>query len=321
MGTAIAAGATGGAGGETTAATGGPSGGRGRRDDRRTRARAGRLRLSLRRRSGRSVCHRSRGALGGRGVGVPTIVVVWRRVGRRDGTRGRIGADPSGAARLGRQRLRARGDLPRAARRRRRLRGGDRPGRGEAAREELRRGGARPAGPRLTHGSRRVHESTPRRATTEGGERAEAPQELDASPRVVGLDLGDLVDEGGHLWPACRRDLHQEVHVEITGLSALSRDALAPQAQTGPALRPLGNLEAHRPIGRRDLDLGAVVRLGDRQREIEVEVVALAPKVGVRRDVHHQHEVAGRPTRGRRRAMPGNAHSAAVRTRRPARAR
>ena len=47
---------------------------------------------------------------------------------------------------------------------------------------------------------------------------------------------------------------------------------------------PLGIAQHHRPVDRRHLDLGAEHRLVERDRQVEPDIVALAPEEAVRLD-------------------------------------
>src|ERR1700684_4042742 len=85
------------------------------------------------------------------------------------------------------------------------------------------------------------------------------------------------------------------------------RRALAAQALDGSVRRAGLDAQRLRPVERRHLHVGAAERLGGAQRELDLEVLALAREDGRRRDVRDQGEVAGPSAAAARLAPAGGA--------------
>src|SRR6185503_10968686 len=85
-------------------------------------------------------------------------------------------------------------------------------------------------------------------------------------------------------------------------------------AKTGhlSGLRADGDLEGHVAIKGRDTDLLAPVGLADRDRDVEVEIVPFPLEVRMGDDVDLEEEVARRPAAHARRALTGDAKTAAL---------
>src|SRR4029079_2114042 len=97
------------------------------------------------------------------------------------------------------------------------------------------------------------------------------------------------------------RDVDHEAVVDVAAPDAgQRRRALAAQSLHGPVLGPTRHAQLLRAVQRRHLDVGAAQRLGDRDRHLDLEVVALAPEHRRLADVRDDVEVAGRAA-----AQPG----------------
>ena len=88
--------------------------------------------------------------------------------------------------------------------------------------------------------------------------------------------------------------------------------ALAAQALDGPVLRAGGHAQALAARQRGDLDLRAAQGLGDRERDLDLEVLALALEDRGVGDVGDHEEVALRPAAAARLALAGQADAAAL---------
>src|SRR5580700_7610801 len=88
--------------------------------------------------------------------------------------------------------------------------------------------------------------------------------------------------------------------------------ALAAQALNRAGLGARLDTQSLRAVQRRDLHLGAAQRLGDRQRNLDLQVVAAALEHGRCRDVGHQIQVAGGTTAVTGLALARQADAAAV---------
>src|SRR5512132_2735766 len=92
---------------------------------------------------------------------------------------------------------------------------------------------------------------------------------------------------------------HLHVHSDQqVAVAALLRRALAPDPEGPARLRARGDLERHRPVQGGNVDVRAQGRLGKGDGEREGEVAALPSEQLVRRDVHDDVQIAGRPARG-----------------------
>src|SRR5690606_10445832 len=85
-----------------------------------------------------------------------------------------------------------------------------------------------------------------------------------------------------------------DARVEVALLARLPARAEAAQAEALAALRAGRDLQAHLARRRGEVDLAPAHRLDDRDRHLDVQVVALAPIEGVLRDLQPQVQVAGR---------------------------
>ena len=101
------------------------------------------------------------------------------------------------------------------------------------------------------------------------------------------------------------------------GRAARVRQATAPQPQPPPARRPRRHLHLGLAAGRVDRDRRAEGRLPRGQRQVDVDVAALDPVPGVRREAHDQVEVAGRRRRRALAALAGQPDALAVGDARP----
>ena len=92
------------------------------------------------------------------------------------------------------------------------------------------------------------------------------------------IALRERLDRLALLVGEVARDVDHEAVVDVAALGALAeqRRALAAQALDRPVLGAAGHAQLLRAVQRRDLDVGAADRLGDRDRHLDLEVVALA---------------------------------------------
>src|SRR4051794_7519481 len=110
-----------------------------------------------------------------------------------------------------------------------------------------------------------------------------------------------------------RRDVDDEAVVDVAAvLPAELRRALAADALHGAVLRAAGDPQGLAPVEGRDLDLGALQRLGDRERHLDLDVVALAGEDRRALDVHDHEQVAGRAAVRPRLALAGEPDLAAL---------
>src|SRR5882724_12035989 len=93
------------------------------------------------------------------------------------------------------------------------------------------------------------------------------------------------------------RHVDEQHGVEVPAAGALHLGhPLAAQPQLASALAAGRHLQLHRPVGGRRLHRRAEHRLADRDRQVEVEVLAAALQMRVRPDAGDDVEVAGRRT-------------------------
>src|SRR4051794_17764229 len=92
-----------------------------------------------------------------------------------------------------------------------------------------------------------------------------------------------------------RGDVDDEPVVDVApALAAELWRALAAQPLHRAVVRAGRHAQALAAVQRRHLDLGAADRLGDRERDLDLDVVALAPEDRAVLDVRHDEQVAGR---------------------------
>src|SRR5437773_6468501 len=118
------------------------------------------------------------------------------------------------------------------------------------------------------------------------------------------LDLRELHQQGtllGRELGAGPR-VHANVQVAAAAL-AHARQALAAQPIHRGGLRPRLDLERRLAVRRRHADLGAERRLGERQREIDHEIVPVALEARIFGDVEHRDQVARRAVARARHAL------------------
>src|SRR5204863_9979425 len=151
---------------------------------------------------------------------------------------------------------------------------------------------ARRARPARDRTALRSAPSPPERATrrAESSRRASREQRL---PRiVVGLLLQFLEQLAlALLQPFRNAHLHAREDVAAAGALQLRR-ALALDAEQRPVLGAALDLQSHRPIRRRRLNLGAECRLGEGDRQLDDEVVSAALVHLRRLDARDDEEVA-----------------------------
>src|SRR5436190_18780449 len=126
--------------------------------------------------------------------------------------------------------------------------------------------------------------------------RAESSRRASCEPRlpriVVGLLLQLLEQLALALLQTLRNGhLHASEHVAAAGALQLRR-ALALDAEQRPVLGTALDLQRHRPVGRRRLNLGAERRLREGDRQLDDEVVAAALVHLRRRDACDDEEIA-----------------------------
>src|SRR3954471_17631037 len=115
----------------------------------------------------------------------------------------------------------------------------------------------------------------------------------EARPRVAVHDLRELPHRLLLLARQRRRDVDDEAVVDVAAvLPAELRRALAADALHGAVLRAAGDAQRLAPVEGRDLDLGALQGLGDRERHLDLDVVALAGEDRRAVDVHDDEQVA-----------------------------
>src|SRR3989449_10708349 len=91
------------------------------------------------------------------------------------------------------------------------------------------------------------------------------------------LDLRELLQQGTLLGRELGGRPHVHAHVQIAAAAlAHARQALAAQPIHRGGPRPRLDLERRLPVRRRHADLGAERRLGEREREIDHEIVPVA---------------------------------------------
>src|SRR6185503_18527009 len=123
-----------------------------------------------------------------------------------------------------------------------------------------------------------------------------------ALARVAVDDAGELLHGIALLVGELARDVDHEAVVDVAARLAAGhrRRALAAQPLDGAVTGAAGHAQLLRAVQRRHLDVGAAQRLGDRDRHLDLEVVALAPEHRRLADVRDDVEVAGRAA-----AQPG----------------
>ena len=131
--------------------------------------------------------------------------------------------------------------------------------------------------------------------------RCAAPAPSNSRARGFGAvdRLRERVDRLRLLLVELLRHVDHEAVVDVPALRRLPapelRRALAAQALDGAVLGPRRHAQGLGAVQGRHLHLGAAQRLGDRQRHLDLEVVALALEDRRGRDVRDQIQVAGRP--------------------------
>src|SRR5438034_2364393 len=151
---------------------------------------------------------------------------------------------------------------------------------------------ARPARDRTALRSAR---SPPERATRRAKSSRRASREQRLPRIIVGLLLQFLEQLALALLQTLRNGhLHASEHVAAPGALQLRR-ALALDAEQRPILGTALDLQRHRPVGRRRLNLGAERRLREGDRQLDDEVVAAALVHLRRRDARDHEEVARLP--------------------------
>ena len=132
-------------------------------------------------------------------------------------------------------------------------------------------------------------------------------------PRVAVHHLGQLVDRLGLLGRQRRRDVDHEPVVDVAAaLAAEPRRPLAAQPLDGAVLGPARNAQALGAVQRRHLDHGAAHRLGNRQRDLDLEVLADALEHRRVRHARDHVQVAGLAAARARLALAGQPDPAAV---------
>src|SRR5436190_10830226 len=158
------------------------------------------------------------------------------------------------------------------------------------------RGAADPTARRARRARRRTapHSapSPPGRATRRAGSSRPASREQ-GLPRIVMRLLLQLLEQLALalLQPLRNGHLHPGEHVAAAGALQLLC-ALALDAEQRPVLGAALDLQRHRPVGRRRLNLGAERRLREGDRQLDDEVVAAALVHLRRRDACDDEEIA-----------------------------
>src|SRR3989442_729654 len=118
------------------------------------------------------------------------------------------------------------------------------------------------------------------------------------------LDLRQLLQQGTLLGRELggRPHVHANVQVAAAALTH-ARQALAAQPIHRGGLRPRLDLERRLAVRRRHADLGAERRLGERERGIDHEIVAVALEARIFGDVEHRDQVARRAVARARHAL------------------
>src|SRR3954451_17650879 len=133
--------------------------------------------------------------------------------------------------------------------------------------------------------------------------------------RVAVHDLGKLLDRLGLLPAEAGGNVDDEAVVDVPAgprAGAELRRALAAQALDGAVLRAGRDAESLRAMQRRHFDLGAADRLRDRERHLDLDVVALALEHRALLHVGHHEEVAGRAAVAAGLALAGEPHARAL---------
>src|SRR5690606_28017811 len=94
--------------------------------------------------------------------------------------------------------------------------------------------------------------------------------------------------------------------------AAHRRDALAAQAEQLAGLGAFRNLQLDPAIQGRHFQLAAERRVGEADRDLAVQMLAVTLEDRVLADIDHHVEVAGRPTEGPRLALAGQADAVAA---------
>src|SRR5205807_9654896 len=96
-------------------------------------------------------------------------------------------------------------------------------------------------------------------------------------PGVAVHHLRELVDRLALAFVELRRQVDYEAIMDVAStVAAEARRPLAAEPLDGAVRRPRRHAESLAPIERRNLDLGALQSLGNRQRHLDLDVVALA---------------------------------------------
>mgnify|MGYP001189485085 CR=1 FL=1 len=102
--------------------------------------------------------------------------------------------------------------------------------------------------------------------------------------RVVGIVFGPYGDKALEIGIDRFWKCYDEAHVKVPRFALGRRDALALKSQDSARIGPFGNAETDRAGRRRHLDARALNRFDERDRHLDVEIVALALEARVRRD-------------------------------------
>src|SRR2546425_6383873 len=173
------------------------------------------------------------------------------------------------------------------------------------------------SGPGTRAGRRRASRpwpgSRPRRSCRRCNRPSTAPERLPellpellrgALVRRRPLDLRQLLQQGTLLGRELGGRPHVHAHVQVAAAALThARQALAAQPIHRGGLRPRLDLERRLAVRRRHADLGAERRLGEREREIDHEVVAVALEARILGDVEHRDPVAPRAVARARHAL------------------
>ena len=109
--------------------------------------------------------------------------------------------------------------------------------------------------------------------------------------------FGPALDELGQLGVAARADHHLQRHILVAGRIAAASpavNALAAQPQPRAGIRTRRDRHRHRSGDGRHRHPRAEHRFGEADRQLDMDVVALAAEEGVRRDMHFDQCITGR---------------------------
>src|SRR3546814_896299 len=133
------------------------------------------------------------------------------------------------------------------------------------------------------------------------------------APRIVVVRAAPVLDEVAQLLVRPLRQHDAQLHVLIADLVALARrNALALEAQGGAGVGPGRDLHGDAAVHRGHRHRGAEQGLLQRDRQLDMHVVALALEEGMHLDLHLDQRVAGRPAADSRHALPLEAQRLAV---------